>query len=143
MRRSGLTGAGINEIVRESADFLAAEIRGRSINITLELRSDLPPIPADRDQLKQAFYNILKNSFHAVKEGGSVIVRAVAGADSLADIVSRAKVLLLSLPDSTAVLACIDEILANGLHAFLTQFLDRVNMLGTRISQNFLIPMAA
>lgn len=39
--------------------------------------------------------------------------------------------------------ARIDEILANGLHAFLTQFLDRVNMLGTRISQNFLIPMAA
>jgi uncharacterized alpha-E superfamily protein len=34
----------------------------------------------------------------------------------------------------------IDEILANGLHAFLTQFLDRVNMLGTRISQNFLMP---
>ncbi|WP_180684024.1 alpha-E domain-containing protein [Tepidicella baoligensis] len=37
----------------------------------------------------------------------------------------------------------IDEILANGLHAFLTQFLDRVNMLGTRISQNFLIPVAS
>lgn len=34
----------------------------------------------------------------------------------------------------------IDEILANGLHAFLTQFLDRVNMLGNRISQNFLMP---
>ena len=36
--------------------------------------------------------------------------------------------------------AKIDEILANGLHAFLTQFLDRVNMLGNRISQNFLMP---
>lgn len=34
----------------------------------------------------------------------------------------------------------IDEILAKGLHAFLTQFLDRVNMLGNRISQNFLMP---
>lgn len=34
----------------------------------------------------------------------------------------------------------IDEILANGLHAFLTQFLDRVNMLGARISRNFLMP---
>jgi uncharacterized alpha-E superfamily protein len=39
--------------------------------------------------------------------------------------------------------ARIDEILANGLHAFLTQFLDRVNMLGNRISQNFLVPVAA
>lgn len=34
----------------------------------------------------------------------------------------------------------IDEIVANGLHAFLTQFLDRVNMLGSRISRNFLMP---
>jgi uncharacterized alpha-E superfamily protein len=39
--------------------------------------------------------------------------------------------------------ARIDEILANGLHVFLTHFLDRVNMLGTRISQNFLMPAAA
>jgi uncharacterized alpha-E superfamily protein len=34
----------------------------------------------------------------------------------------------------------IEEILANGLHAFLTQFLDRVNELGARISRDFLIP---
>jgi uncharacterized alpha-E superfamily protein len=37
----------------------------------------------------------------------------------------------------------IDEILATGLHAFLTQFLDRVNELGVRISRDFLIPTAA
>jgi uncharacterized alpha-E superfamily protein len=34
----------------------------------------------------------------------------------------------------------IDEILASGLHAFLTQFLDRVNELGVRISRDFLVP---
>ncbi|WP_334153981.1 alpha-E domain-containing protein [Tepidimonas sp.] len=39
--------------------------------------------------------------------------------------------------------ARIDEILANGLHAFLTQFLERVNALGTRISQTFLLPVSA
>ena len=36
----------------------------------------------------------------------------------------------------------IDEILAMGLHAFLTQFLDRVNELGAHISRDFLIPAA-
>lgn len=36
--------------------------------------------------------------------------------------------------------ARIDEILANGLHAFLTQFLDRVNELGAHISREFLVP---
>jgi uncharacterized alpha-E superfamily protein len=36
--------------------------------------------------------------------------------------------------------ARIQEILATGLHAYLTQFLDRVNDLGGRISQDFLVP---
>jgi len=35
----------------------------------------------------------------------------------------------------------IDEILATGLHAYLTQFLDRVNDLGNHISRDFLVPM--
>ena len=38
------------------------------------------------------------------------------------------------------VAARIDEILSTGLHAFLTQFLDRVNELGGRISKDFLVP---
>ncbi|WP_423453799.1 alpha-E domain-containing protein [Ottowia sp. VDI28] len=37
----------------------------------------------------------------------------------------------------------IDDILATGLHAFLTQFLDRVNQLGAHISRNFLMPAPA
>ena len=36
--------------------------------------------------------------------------------------------------------ARIDEILATGLHAFLTQFLDRVNEVGAGISRDFLVP---
>ena len=37
----------------------------------------------------------------------------------------------------------IDEILANGLHAYLTQFLDRINALGGCISRDFLVPSAS
>ncbi len=36
----------------------------------------------------------------------------------------------------------IDEIMATGLHAYLTQFLDRVNDLGAHISRDFLVPSA-
>jgi len=36
----------------------------------------------------------------------------------------------------------IDEILATGLHAFLTQFLERVNTLGAGISRDFLVPVS-
>ncbi len=35
----------------------------------------------------------------------------------------------------------IDDILATGLHAFLTQFLDRVNQLGAHVSRDFLVPV--
>jgi uncharacterized alpha-E superfamily protein len=35
----------------------------------------------------------------------------------------------------------IDEILSTGLHAYLTQFLDRVNDLGAHISSEFLVPV--
>ena len=35
----------------------------------------------------------------------------------------------------------IDEILSTGLHAYLTQFLDRVNDLGVHISREFLVPV--
>ena len=38
--------------------------------------------------------------------------------------------------------ARIDEILATGLDAYLTQFLDRVNALGAHISEDFLLPSA-
>jgi uncharacterized alpha-E superfamily protein len=36
----------------------------------------------------------------------------------------------------------IDEILATGLHAYLTHFLERVNSLGAGISRDFLVPVA-
>jgi len=36
----------------------------------------------------------------------------------------------------------IDEILATGLHAYLTQFLERVNALGAGVSRDFLVPVA-
>ncbi|MFT3820543.1 MAG: alpha-E domain-containing protein [Rubrivivax sp.] len=37
----------------------------------------------------------------------------------------------------------IDEILATGLHAYLTQFLDRVGDIGAGIGHDFLVPVAA
>ena len=39
--------------------------------------------------------------------------------------------------------ARIDEILSTGLHAWLTHFLDRVNVLGAGIGRDFLMPVAA
>ena len=37
----------------------------------------------------------------------------------------------------------VEDILASGLHQYLEHFLDRINDLGNRISQDFLVPLSA
>jgi two-component system, sporulation sensor kinase E len=65
----------LNAVVRESVAFLSKEIRNRDILVETELRGDLPLIEADRDQIKQAFYNLIRNSFQAMKTGGILRIR--------------------------------------------------------------------
>ena len=65
----------INALIDESVRFFAPEIQDRDITVEQELRSDLPPIDVDRDQMKQAFYNIIKNSFEAMKRHGVMRIR--------------------------------------------------------------------
>ena len=53
----------LNSIVEEALRFFAPEIADRDIVVEAELRPDLPPLELDRDQMKQALYNVIKNSF--------------------------------------------------------------------------------
>jgi PAS domain S-box-containing protein len=65
----------INGILRESVAFLEAEIADRDIIVEQELLSNLPLLNVDRDQLKQAFYNVIKNAFQAMKSEGILRIR--------------------------------------------------------------------
>lgn len=65
----------INAIVEEAVRFFQPEIQDRDIVVETELRSDLPPLEVDRDQIKQVFYNAIKNSFEAMKRRGILRVR--------------------------------------------------------------------
>ena len=65
----------VNTIVEEALRFFAPEIADRDIVVEPELRPDLPPIELDRDQMKQAFYNVIKNSFEAMKRRGILRIR--------------------------------------------------------------------
>src|SRR6266699_1944696 len=60
----------INAIVEETVRFFAPEIQERDVVVEQELRSDLPPLQIDRGQMKQAFYNVIKNSLEAMKRRG-------------------------------------------------------------------------
>lgn len=78
----------LNAIVEESVAFLEAEIQDRDILVELELDRALPPIEVDRDQIKQAIYNVIRNAFQAMKTGG--ILRVRSGADETHQYVSFA-----------------------------------------------------
>ena len=65
----------VNSIVEEAVRFFAPEIKDRDIVVEQELRSDLPLLELDRDQMKQAFYNVIKNSFEAMKNRGMLRIR--------------------------------------------------------------------
>jgi two-component system, sporulation sensor kinase E len=68
----------INSLVEEAVRFFGPEIEARDIVVETELRSDLPLLQLDRDQMKQAFYNIIKNSFEAMKRRGILRIRTDA-----------------------------------------------------------------
>ncbi|MDP9291956.1 MAG: ATP-binding protein [Verrucomicrobiota bacterium] len=65
----------INLLVAESIAFLAPEIKDRDVIVEQDLRPDLPPLAVDRNQLKQAFYNVIKNSFQAMKSEGILHIK--------------------------------------------------------------------
>ena len=73
--RPQLRPENINAIVEEAVRFFALEIKDRDIVVEQELRSDLPLLELDRDQIKQAFYNVIKNSFEAMKSRGILRIR--------------------------------------------------------------------
>ena len=73
--RPQLRPENVNTIVEEAVRFFAPELQDREILIEQELRSDLPLLQLDRDQMKQAFYNVIKNSVEAVHRHGRLRIR--------------------------------------------------------------------
>ena len=65
----------VNTIVEEAVRFFTPELQDREIIVEQELRSDLPLLQLDRDQMKQAFYNVIKNSVEAMHRHGTLRIR--------------------------------------------------------------------
>jgi two-component system, sporulation sensor kinase E len=73
--RPQLRPENVNTIVEEGVRFFAPELQDREIVVEQELRSDLPLLQLDRDQMKQAFYNVIKNSVEAMHRDGKLRIR--------------------------------------------------------------------
>jgi len=73
--RPQLRPENLNTIIEEAVRFFAPELQDREIVVEQELRSDLPVLQVDRDQMKQAFYNVIKNSLEAMHRHGTLRIR--------------------------------------------------------------------
>jgi len=68
----------VNEVIADTLVLLEREIGDRDILVEQELAPGLPRILLDRAQLKQAFYNIIKNALQAMRSGGILRIRTEA-----------------------------------------------------------------
>ena len=66
----------LNTLIRETVAFLGAEIADREIAVDQSLRTDLPLAEVDRTQIKQAFFNIIKNAIQAMRPGGALQIES-------------------------------------------------------------------
>jgi signal transduction histidine kinase len=73
--RPQLRPENLNTIVEEAVRFFTPELQDREIVVEQELRSDLRVLQVDRDQMKQAFYNVIKNSLEAMHRHGTLRIR--------------------------------------------------------------------
>ena len=73
--RPQLRPENVNTIVEEAVRFFTPELQNREIVVEQELRSDLPWLQLDRDQMKQALYNVIKNSLEAMNRHGALRIR--------------------------------------------------------------------
>ena len=71
------------EVLAEVLRFQQREFADRRIAVEVEASGDLPVVMADRNQLKQVFFNLAKNALDAMEPGGRLKIRARADDDSV------------------------------------------------------------
>jgi len=69
--------ANINSVVESVLDFMYFEISGQGIAIEKQYDSRIPSMLMDESQIKQAFFNIVKNAIQAMPRGGILRVSTV------------------------------------------------------------------
>jgi signal transduction histidine kinase len=65
----------VSSVVEEAAAFLRREIEQKGVKLALEIAPELPSVPCDEGQLRQALLNLIQNARDATPEGGTVRVR--------------------------------------------------------------------
>ncbi len=64
----------VADLVRQTLRLIAAEAKGKSVEVDVQAKEDLPPVPVDPDKVKQVLLNIFLNALAAMPAGGRLSV---------------------------------------------------------------------
>ncbi len=68
--RPTLAPLSVLAVLKETLALLKDEIANRNVHVELECPDTLPTLRIDKDQIKQAFFNIIRNGMQAMADGG-------------------------------------------------------------------------
>jgi signal transduction histidine kinase len=68
----------INDLIEESVKFLDPDLTQARVTVKLDLGTAVPAMPLDANQMKQAFYNLIRNACQAMSEGGTLAIASIA-----------------------------------------------------------------
>jgi two-component system sensor histidine kinase HydH len=76
------------DLIQHTLGLIAAEAKKNNVAVITEMAPDLPLAAVDPDKVKQVLLNIFLNALAAMKDGGSLTIKLVPGANSIGLIVS-------------------------------------------------------
>jgi PAS domain S-box-containing protein len=82
-RPPDLAEVNVVEVIEDVLRFQAKELEDRGLKIEGQLPASMPVIMADKNQLKQVFFNLLKNAMEAMQRGGKLGIHVRADDDSV------------------------------------------------------------
>lgn len=82
-RQPDLRETNLLEVIEDVLRFQERELADRGIAVEADLPAGTPVVMADRDQLKQVFFNLIKNAMESMGPEGRLTVRMRADDDSV------------------------------------------------------------
>lgn len=71
----------IIQILNDVINFMKPEIENKKINLSVINEITGLPVKGDADQLKQAFFNLIKNAIQAIYDGGTLVIHCFEKGD--------------------------------------------------------------
>jgi PAS domain S-box-containing protein len=69
----------VADVLQETLKLAKVEIENRRIGVALEYPESIPPVHIDRQQIKQVFFNLIKNALEAMPDGGQLKITVSVG----------------------------------------------------------------